>query len=262
MGFIQGVLEWLPVSSEGQLVLVAFLFEEITEADSLKLAFWLHLGTMVAVLINYRDEWFKIIDLQNDEYKDIRSFIILSTIGTGIAGIPTRFLLMELINTNNFGFVVMWIIGISLIITGILLHYSQLGESERTLEELSSLEKIIVGFFQGLTIIPGISRSGTTVSVLLFLKVKPQDSFRGSFLMSVPAVIGAILLDMISSKINNESLIGELWLFGIFTGILVAFFMGILTMKGLILIAKKYSFSYFTITMGFVIIIAILIFSL
>jgi undecaprenyl-diphosphatase len=255
---VQGILEWLPISSEGQLVLLALWLDEMSEDAALSLAFWLHLGTMFAVILTYKSLWRGILDPRTEDNENLRSFLFFTTLGTGIVGVPIRLLLFEVINLQSVAFIVMWIIGFALIFTGILIHYSRKSDGMRELSDLSVREQLIVGFWQGLTIIPGISRSGTTISALLFLRVKPLDSFKGSFLMAVPAILGAVVLDVFFSLHDNESLFSELQFQGIALGVITAFITGFYSMKVLLIVAHKHDFSKIAISMGLIIIIILI----
>jgi undecaprenyl-diphosphatase len=248
---VQGILEWLPISSEGQLVLLALWLDEMSEDAALSLAFWLHLGTMFAVILTYKSLWRGILDPRTEDNENLRSFLFFTTLGTGIVGVPIRLLLFEVINLQSVAFIVMWIIGFALIFTGILIHYSRKSDGMRELSDLSVREQLIVGFWQGLTIIPGISRSGTTISALLFF-------FKGSFLMAVPAILGAVVLDVFFSLHDNESLFSELQFQGILLGVITAFITGFYSMKVLLIVAHKHDFSKIAISLGLIIIIILI----
>lgn len=262
LGILQGILEWLPVSSEGQLVLVSLWFSKITAEDALSLAFWLHIGTMLSVLYIYRDEWKLIIDPRKDDPEHLRRFLIITTIATGVIGIPVKILLLDVINVEVVSLIIMWVIAVSLIVTGILLHYSRKSrvydDFSDNLADLSDRKSFLIGCAQGFTIIPGISRSGTTVSALLFAKQNTRSAFHGSFLMSVPAALGSVVLDILFAVLDGTPLLGNLEPLGILVAIIMAFIFGLLTMHALLQVARKYNFSLITISFGLLIIIFLL----
>ncbi len=261
LGALQGLLEWLPVSSEGQLVLVVLWFSDLNPQIAISLAFWLHFGTMTAVLVVYRHEWKKILDLRIPDTDNVRSFILYSTLGTAVVGVPIQLFLLDRINSEKVALVFMWIIGISLLITGTLIQFSRKDNSKniRKLSELSKREQFLIGAVQGVAIIPGISRSGSTVSALLFRKVDSEDAFRGSFLMSVPAVMGAIVLDVLISIVYGETLFENLSVVGIIAAIIASFVFGILSIHVLIYIAKKYNFAIIAYILGLLIILVLVL---
>lgn len=254
LGLIQGVGEWLPISSEGMLTLVGLALG-IDFTLSLRIAIWMHLGTLAAVLVYYRTEWKAIFfDLSNKNPQ--RRFLILTTIGTAITGIPIKILLIDLLDPQLltvFGYL---IIGIALLITSALIQFSRSKGTEngKLLSQLTPKQELAIGMAQGFTIIPGISRSGTTVSALLLAKVDPEESFRGSFLMSVPAVLGGTILDLLD-LIQEPSGTDSMNFFGMITGILFAFVSGIVTIHVLLQIARKINFAKFTFLMGSLLII-------
>ncbi len=264
LGIVQGILEWLPVSSEGQLVLIALWFDELSADDALTLAFWLHLGTMTAVLLVYREEWKLVLDIRREDPEKLRQLLIVTTIATAVIGIPVKILILDAIDVQKVSVIIMWIISVSLIITGLLLHYSRksrdLETYSKSLADLTLKKQILIGAAQGFTIIPGISRSGTTVSAFLFSKQDPESSFRGSFLMSVPAALGSVVLDILFSIKDNKPLIGNLDAIGIFTAIIMAFIFGVFTMHALITVARKYNFAVITISFGIMIMLFLIIF--
>lgn len=260
IGITQGLLEWLPVSSEGQIVLIS-IWQGIDPSAAISLAFWLHLGTLGSVLLIFRADWKKIIDLRKEDKEKLRNLIIYSTIGTAIVGIPVRIFLMDIVDTESFANIAMIIIAISLIITGLLIQFSRKTHkvNMKQLADLSVKEQLILGFAQGFTIIPGISRSGTTVSALLFMGTDTESSFKGSFIISVPAVLGSVVLDIIFAVIDSEPLVGGLDPLGIILSIIMAFIFGIVTIKILLNVARNYNFAILVIILGLLILVFLLI---
>jgi len=255
LGLIQGTVEWLPISSEGMLTLVQ-TSSGINYNTAIAIALWIHLGTLAAVLFVFKEEW-KRFFLTWDEPVPERKFIIITTIGTGLLGIPVKLFIVDLIgNTNLF---VGWVylqIGLALIITGILLKMGQLQTGvEKTIENLSWKQQLIAGLAQGFTIIPGISRSGTTVSALLFMRVEGEESFRASFLMSVPAVLGATILEVLDVILGGGSLTSEVNFGLLALAIITAFITGLLTIRILLRIAKDLNFALIALFFGLLLLI-------
>ncbi len=255
LGLIQGTAEWLPISSEGMLT-VAQTSAGVDYLIAIRIAIWLHIGTLGAVMIVFREEWRRIF-LVWDEHVPERKFVILTTIGTGIVGIPVKVFLVDLIGESAT--VVGWIyiqIGAALLITAVLLRYSRFKEGdEKKIDDLPSWQQLLIGFSQGFTIIPGISRSGTTVSALLFSKVDGEESFRGSFLMSVPAVAGGVFLDIIGIIGDGGDLTSGLNFSLVALGIVVAFISGLATIKLLLNFARKLNFALVALSFGILLIV-------
>ena len=250
LGILQGVTEWLPISSSGQLVLSLIEFLDVNAEAAFSLAIVLHIGTLFAVLVKYREDIWDII--KKLSWKDnLTRFIIVSTDFTGIVGIPIYFLFKSIFVYGEFA---NGLIGILLIITGLLLYISKkvkLGNI--SISNLTYKEMAVAGAAQGISILPGISRSGTTIAAMLLMGIKQDIALKLSFIMSIPAVIGAVMLDF-----GNFASSG----FGIteiIIGIITAFIFGYLAMDILVKIAHKIRFDIFCIIFGVIAIIAFLL---
>lgn len=206
LGAVQGISEFLPISSSGHLVIVPHLLGVQT---GLAFDTILHVGTLVAIftffwkdIVNLIKGFIvSIIDLTDGKdrfMKDLGEIpevrfvwlIIIGTIPTGIIGL----LLKDAIETIFRGTV---FVGIFLIITGIILYYSERHSSGHTTEkDMSFKQALTIGICQGLAVFPGISRSGSTIASGLCLGLNREYAARYSFLLSVPAVVGAALVQV------------------------------------------------------------------
>ncbi len=227
LGIIQGITEWLPVSSSAQITLVGSL-SQMSYQEAFSFGIFLHFGTLLAVLFKFRD-----IRLY------LNKFIIIATVFTGIIGIPLYIFM------SYSGEFISIIIGVSLILTGIILRISKNKFGTKRSDEGTLKDSSIIGFFQGFSVLPGISRSGITISSLLFRGFRQEEALKMSFLLSVPAVFGAILLDIAK---NSEILV--LHYKYIIVGIVFAFLSGYLVMDFLLRVAKKIRFEIFCIVFG------------
>lgn len=266
VGIAQGILEWLPVSSEGQITLLAIWFGKKDFNFAISLAFWVHFGTLLAVLVIFRTEWWMILNLKLKEVSEnsklsleqikfLRKFLIITTIATGVTGVPINFLILDKISDQQATYlsaIITLLIGLLLIVSGLLIYLSRKIEVNRDISELSNKESTLVGLSQGFTILPGVSRSGTTVSVLLLLKIKSEDAFFGSFLMSVPAVLGAIALDLLSFITHQNNGFIELNFLYVSVSIIFAFIFGLISLKILLDVARKYDFSKIVLVIGII----------
>ncbi len=206
LGLIQGITEFLPVSSSGHLAIAGALMGMNPEEDNL-LSFniLLHVATLAAVFIVYRQDIFCMIkaffsmlgdiftgkgpSLGKDMYRRLVLMLIVGTIPAVIVALSP---LGDIIENPT-----LWIIGIFLIITALLLFLSErLGGGTKTLENMSMKDAVIVGCFQALGTLPGISRSGSTIVGGLFTKLDKNAAVRFSFLLSIPAILGAMVLDV------------------------------------------------------------------
>jgi len=245
LGIIQGVTEWLPISSSGALTLTAYsLFGIYGIEDFLRKILLLHLGTFFAALIYFRKDVKKLLKTlfnyknASHETKKIFNFLLVSTIISGAIGI---IILNFLISFGSLfeltGKTISLFLGLMLFITGILqVKRNKLGT--RTERDLKLSDGIILGFVQGLSSLPGLSRSGITISSLMLRKVNDTSALRLSFLMSLPIVLlGNLILNF------NELVFSSSAIYGVF----FAFGFGLLTIHALIKISKKINFGYFAL---------------
>ncbi|MHA1946618.1 MAG: undecaprenyl-diphosphate phosphatase [Candidatus Hodarchaeales archaeon] len=265
MAFFQGIIEWLPISSEGQLSLLFVTIYDMDQVTAVTLALLLHLGTMIAVIWYFRDYLKEILDPQSK----ILQIMILSTLGTAITAVPLVLLFKSswVIITENLilpaDFIFTSLIGISLIITGLVLS-KQPEQGSRELPSLSSNEAFLLGLFQGIAALPGISRSGMTITYLLIIGLTHRDALKTSFLVSIPAVLGATGLEFLLSGFTlgiAGITVGEVFFSYpiLLFSILLTALIGYLTIDSLIKL-KKIPYDKFCIGFGVLTIILGLLF--
>ena len=203
-GIIQGVVEWLPVSSSGNLS----LFLSLVGTDPVvatQLALFLQLGTTVSAATYYRSEIAEATRSLSGwrpqaayaEENALVSYILVASFCTGLVGIPLYIFAVDLAGQLTGG-VFIAVIGALLVVTGLVLVASEsrsMGEKQTP----TLLDSVLVGAAQGLAILPGISRSGMTASTLLFRSYDPPAAFNLSFLLSIPASVGAAVLTVASA---------------------------------------------------------------
>ncbi|MFH1663424.1 MAG: undecaprenyl-diphosphate phosphatase [archaeon] len=240
LGLLQGVTEWLPISSQGNTIIAAVKLFGLNPETAFSYSVLLHSGTMLAALIYFRKEFTEIISLKN---KNLLKFILIALAATGITGIPLYLFVKSI---TGSGYITLFI-GLMLLVTGILQWKKK---QEKTAKE-NNRNAFILGIGQGISVLPGISRSGITTTVLLFEGFSPEKAFRLSFLLSVPAVFLAEVLFGLKEGITFE------W--NLLLAIAIAFVSGYISIKYLIEFAKKINFSYFCFAIGiFYIIISFL----
>lgn len=195
VGAIQGVLEWLPVSSEGNLTLFLVSVLGLDPSETLGLAVFLHLGTGLAALAYYRQESWSIIAGATQRGRDMRLRLFVITGLTGAVGLPIYIYLNV---STTVGEALLALTGLALIATGLMQKHRDVA-GERDASSLSWPETLALGVLQGLAIIPGLSRSGITTSAMLLRGFRSDEAFNLSFLMSIPASFaagfGLMLLD-------------------------------------------------------------------
>lgn len=255
MAILQGIIEWLPISSEGQLTLIFINIYEIPELEAVTLALFLHLGTMVSVLWKFRQEFYQIIN----KNEPITRILLFVTFGTAITAIPLVILLKNFWIDISYLFPIPTdilftiIIGLMLIFTGFILSK----QPEQGIREISSLtykEVFILGMIQGVAALPGISRSGMTLTFLLIIGLGQRDALRTSFIISVPAVLGATVLEYLLSGFylsSSNLIIGTVsfpYILVILT-IFISALIGLVTMNTLLSL-KNIEYNKFCIGFG------------
>ena len=239
LGFVQGVTEWIPVSSTGHLrISEYFLGLELPLFFDLIL----HIGTLIVTLFFFRVDIKKIIySVYKWEFKTENGKMVpLIIIGT----IPIALIGLLFNNLIDLFFHDISTIAIAYIFCGIMLFFSKYGNGKKN--KLGYYEALQIGIAQGVAIIPGISRSGLTIAVALLLGLKQEISFKFSFLLSIPAIIGAFSYTFFSQReaLNLAGLdIIEISA-GIIVSIIVGYFSLILLKKSLI-IKKFYLFAFY-----------------
>ncbi|WP_415380025.1 undecaprenyl-diphosphate phosphatase [Halosimplex sp. TS25] len=200
VGLVQGVLEWLPVSSEGGVALVVALTTGESAFDATQFALFLHVGTSVAALAFYRDDVFGLVgdvpawrprDAFGADRADL-TFYGIATLVSGVVGLSIYAALSE-VGSELAGGAFVAAIGVLLVGTGLVQRAAdRWGLGERDTPD--AVDAVVVGLCQGLALLPGVSRSGTTVSALLLRGHEGERALQLSFLLSIPASLGAGLL--------------------------------------------------------------------
>lgn len=195
IGALQGILEWLPVSSEGNLTLFLVSVLGLEPSETIGLAVFLHLGTGAAALAFYREMSWNILVGATEKDRDMRLRLFAMTGLTGAVGL---LLYMYLNLSVSVGESLLALTGLALVATGLVQRRGE-AAGERDASSLSWPETAALGVLQGLAIIPGLSRSGVTTSAMLLRGLRSEEAFNVSFLMSIPvslaAGLGLILID-------------------------------------------------------------------
>ncbi len=203
LGLVQGLAEFLPISSSGHLVIAQKLLH--FAGPNLAFDIVLHLGTLCAVLVYFRKDLGGILvsltENGDRNWRRVAFLILLGTIPTGLIGVFFK-------DTFEALFGSVRIVAGMLAVTGFLLFAAdRVRRTDRNLFGIRMLDSILIGLIQGVSIIPGISRSGSTIAMGLFLKIGGKDAARFSFLLSIPAILGAVALE--SREILGQSFNGS-----------------------------------------------------
>ncbi len=227
---IQGISEFLPISSSAHLIIVSYLYD--LKASSLLIDIGLHLGSLFAILFFFRKD---LIDLKQN--KNLLKLIIIGSIPLIIFG----YILYstELIHFLRNIEVIAW----TTLFFGIILYFADQRKVDQNISSNLSIKSIIfIGLFQILALIPGVSRAGITITAARFLKFNRVDSGKISFLLSIPALAGASFLGL--KDLNNESL--EINMLIIIT-VVLSFIFSYTTIKFFLNYLNKFSLNIFVI---------------
>ena len=242
LGLIQGLTEYLPVSSSGHLAIGAHLFG-INGEDNLTFTIMVHVATVLSTLVILWKEidWiFKgLFKFQMNEETKYALNIVISMIPIGIVGVFFKDTVEEIFGSG------LLIVGCMLLVTAALLTFSYFAKP-RQKENISPLHAFIIGLGQALAVMPGLSRSGTTIATGLLLGDKKEKMAQFSFLMVIPPILGEALLDLLKG-LKGEAALGGIDAFPMIIGFVAAFVSGCLACKWMINIVKKGKLVYFGI---------------
>lgn len=252
LGLVQGLAEFLPISSSGHLTIVSRLMDIEAEGDNL-LTFniLLHVATLLAVFaVYYKDIWCMIkaffgmlgdifrgrgFCFEKDEYRRLTVMLIIAT----LPAVCSALLLDDLISGAP-----LWLVGVFLYITAIVLFASdRLKNGSRNFATLSFPRAVGIGCFQAVAVLPGISRSGSTIVGGLAFGLKRENAVRFSFLLSIPAILGALVMDIKDVFSSSEQIAP---VSSIIIGMVTAAVFGYISIKFVLNIVRRAKLSYFS----------------
>lgn len=268
MGILQGFTEFLPVSSSGHLAILKHLLGVQTDTGIL-FDILLHVGTLISIFVAFRKEVIKLIvegfGLLLDFFYNIPIFfrnlfnkndreqyyqvidsparkmvmlIIISTIPTAILGLVAK----EVVEYAQRKLIIP---GICLIITAVLLFLAdRFGDGKKKVKQITYLDGFSVGMMQGVATLPGISRSGSTIAVCMFLGFDRKFAVKYSFLMAIPAILGAAVLEL--KDITLSGVDAKQWLIYI-VGMIFAAVIGYIAIKTVMVITRSRKYIIFSI---------------
>ena len=239
LGVIQGLTEFLPVSSSGHLEITRELLDtNQLPSENLLMTSVLHFATALSTILVFKKDIFNLIKgLFDKENKTSKSYLIKVLIAIVPAGL-VGFLLSDEIEYLFSGNMIL--VGIMLIITGTLLFLTKILKTKNL--KISKVHSLIIGLSQAFAVIPGISRSGATICTSLFLGNNKSEAAKFSFLIVIPVIFGAILKDVLSGNIfENEIKISILII-----GFISSFLTGVLACKLMLKIVANNNLIYFS----------------
>jgi undecaprenyl-diphosphatase len=260
LGFLQGLTEFLPVSSSGHLVIFEHFFE-LQASQLLSFDILLHIATLLAVCIFFRERlwkitksiggWFTPSEDTPETYFDrmLVPAILLTTLVTGVIGIVIKDPVEGMRDQTL-------LVGVCFLVTATLLllthfrHATPQEGAELMLPMNLWLFAFVMGLAQGIAILPGVSRSGTTICVALLLGATKQLAVEYSFLIAIPAILGAMLLEMGDAEWHVSFEAATLgFLSSLISGVIFLWFLVWIVQKG-----KLHQFAYYLIPLGILVI--------
>ena len=243
LGIVQGLTEFLPVSSSGHLNLFPWIFGWEKISDSFDVA--LHLGTLLAIVIFFFKDWIKLIKggynqvVKKEKTTEGKMFwnLVIATIPAGILSLVLDKITDKIIGDNlNLE---MLIIAIALIVMGIILYIvDKKAESKIKYEKINLKQSLLIGTSQAIAAaFPGVSRSGITMTVARALKIDRESAAKYSFMLATPITAAAVIFDLSSFTFN----------LAFFAGVLASFIVGIIIIKFLLDFLRKGSYKIFAI---------------
>ncbi len=230
LGIVQGITEFLPVSSTAHLILMPWFFNWSGEVDTLTFDVALHGGTLLSLFYCFWKDWIDIITRKQRLF----GMILLASIPAGLAG----FFLNDFVEQELRSPL---LISLMLIVVGVVMLLAEKAKTNKSLDAIRLNDAIAIGIAQSLAIIPGVSRSGITISTGLFRGIGREASARFSFLLSTPIIAGATVLHVKKAFFDQGNYDFQLFA----AGLLSSFITGTIAIKFLLAFLKKHPLNLF-----------------
>lgn len=244
LAIVQGIAEFLPISSSGHLNVFQALLSKIPETTELNIV--LHFGTLLAIVVYY---WRRIIDLLKSDRRVI-PLLIIGTIPAAIVGVTLKKKFPDLL-------VQPMLAGLMFPITGLMLYaMSRLKEGQDEYAKMDYKTAILIGLAQAFALLPGISRSGSTIVAGNFLGLKRDQAMTYSFLLAIPAILGATVLEL--NDIMDANWKTETAPMLLVIGTVIAFVVGLISLRlldGLLRSGKLHWFAWYLIPLGIAVVL-------
>ena len=227
---VQGLTEFIPVSSTAHLILLPEFFNWKGDVNTLSYDIALHGGTLLALLVYFREQWVKLLTVD----RRLLTMIVIGTVPAGVAGLLFEDVISTALRNSA-------VIATSLILIGIVMLIAERSRGGRSFSSIKTGDALSIGVAQAVALIPGVSRSGITISAGLFRGVDREASARFSFLLSMPVIAGAIFLEGI--HLIKDPVSYDLSIFA--AGFAASTITGFLTIKFLLWFFRRFSLRVF-----------------
>ena len=275
LGIIQGVSEWLPISSKTQIIVSSTILLKLSFQQAYTFGLFMEVGTIVAAVIYFRKELAglvrAILGSKDRVQRKSLGYVVVVTVVTGVIGAPLYLIADSIAGAVQPGKALAPVEGIPMLIMGFILladaaiiRYSQKrrvkGAILKKLENLTVKDYVLIGITQGVSALPGVSRSGITTSTMLLLNVEPDEAFRLSFMAGIFAAIGAFGLTLIATESNVAASIAGIGLTGLIVAIVTSTIISLLLIDFLIRVAGKQKITYLTAGLGTIAVVSGLVY--
>lgn len=235
LGLVQGISEWLPVSSKTQILFASTLLFSLPLAVAYAFGLFMEIGSVGSAVVYFRRDILSLV-----HHRRLVVYLLVVTVFTGLVGAPLYYLTDKILSTSPYNIgIPMVLLGLVLIGTGFYIRYSRAKPRMALgLNEMKMRNYIVIGIAQGIAALPGVSRSGMTVSTMLLMGVRPDQAFRLSYLAYIPASLGAFFVTLILSRSQVDTAVQIVEPTGILIAIATAAAVGIVVISYLLKFAK------------------------
>jgi undecaprenyl-diphosphatase len=258
LGVVQGISEWLPISSKTQVLLASTYLMHISFQQAYTFGLFMEIGTILAAIIYFRNEIYSLLKVLamggTGQEKKLFVYVLVATIVTGLIGAPL-YIYADSITGISVG-IPMIIVGLILIVDAVVIKYSRKKNissvNKRKFHDLKMKDYILVGLAQGIAALPGVSRSGITTSAMLLMDVEADEAFRLSFLIGIFASAAAFALTLIVSHTNVSAAVTILGIPGLIVAIITSTVISLFLIDWLIKVAGRSKIVYLTTALGII----------
>ena len=250
VGIVQGISEWLPISSKTQVLLVSNYLFALPVAVAFAFGLFMEVGSLASASIYFRRD---ILSLLRDRKLLVYLFVV--TVFTGVIGVPLYLAAERLLASAYNPGIPMIVLGAVLVSDSVYIRYSRMAPRMSGLKDMKLKHYIAVGVAQGIAALPGVSRSGMTVSTMLFMGMEPGDAFRLSYLAYIPAALGGIATTVLFSRDEISAAVTAVDPMGVVLAVVTATLVGIAVISLALKFAKRNNIYVVTLAVGLVAII-------
>ena len=261
IGIVQGVSEWLPISSKTQIIVSSQLLLGLSIKTAYIFGLFMEIGTLFAAIIYFRKDILKLVQVLRGSKDPLKrklfTCILVITVITALIAAPLVIVTTQFIGDSTTSPAVgipMLVLGLILMGDAALIRYSKTRQnaSPRKLENLTLKDYIVVGISQGISALPGVSRSGTTTSAMLLLGIEPDEAFKLSFTAGIFAAAGAFALTLVQYRSDLSTAIATIGSAGLVLAIVTSTVISLFLIDFLVKVAGKQKIIYLTASLGVV----------